>query len=150
MLTLHTARIWLAAWVSFANCASDVYSISVPPETPAPDTCRVRAHARMHAHTRTQIRNRQWYTSLQVYYLVGMTDVASAYLTTVLLSMLIQMVGVTYNHRQRGFGPLVLELLIVLSCFKPLVDTRRVLNAHKIVGAPVDANGRAARWWSWS
>jgi hypothetical protein len=68
-----------------------------------------------------------------------MTDVASAYLTTVLLSMLIQMVGVTYNHRHRGFGPLVLELLIVLSCFKPLVDTRRVLNAHKIVGAPVDA-----------
>jgi hypothetical protein len=73
-----------------------------------------------------------------VYYLAGQSDVASALLATVMLSMLVQNVGVIFNHRHRGLGPLALEILVVLSGFKPLVDTRRVLNKHKIVGAPVD------------
>jgi hypothetical protein len=46
---------------------------------------------------------------------------------------------VTVNHRHRGFGPLALELIVVLSCFKPLLDTRRMLKhgtSHQHVGAP--------------
>jgi hypothetical protein len=69
-----------------------------------------------------------------------MTDVASAYLATVLFSMALQMCITIYVHRHRGFRALALELLIVLSGFKPLVDVRRMLSGHEIAGAPISLN----------
>ncbi len=74
-----------------------------------------------------------------MYYDAGQTYVASALLATVLLSSAFQMIIVTVIHRHRGFGPLALELIVVLSGFKPLLDTRRMLKhgtSHKRVGAP--------------
>ena len=77
----------------------------------------------------------------QVYYSAGDTDVASALLATVLLSTTLQMAGVAFNHRRRGFFALGKELAIVLSGCKPLVDTRRMVSGFEFVGVPVDLRG---------
>ena len=74
-----------------------------------------------------------------MYYDAGQTYVASSLLATLLLSTAIQMTIVTVIHRHRGFGPLALELIVVLSGFKPLLDTHRMLKhgtRHQHVGAP--------------
>ena len=76
----------------------------------------------------------------QVYYLAGETGVASALLATVIVSMMLQICLVIFVHRHRGFRPVLLEVLIVLSGFKPLVDTRRMFTGHEIAGAAVSLN----------
>ncbi len=75
-----------------------------------------------------------------MYYLAGVTDVASALLATVLFSMALQMWVTVYVHRHRGFRALTLEVLIALSGFKPLVDTHRMLSGHEIAGAQLSLN----------
>jgi hypothetical protein len=72
--------------------------------------------------------------------MVGMTDVASALLATVIFSTMLQIVLVIFVHRHRGFLPVLLEVLAVLSGFKPLVDTRRMLSGREVEGAPMHIN----------
>ena len=42
------------------------------------------------------------------------------------------------RNRHRSAGEIAKELLIVLSFFKPVIDLRRLMNDHKVDGAPID------------
>jgi hypothetical protein len=40
----------------------------------------------------------------------------------------------------RSAGEIAKEVLIVLSCFKPVIDLRRQMDGHDVDGAPFDTN----------
>jgi hypothetical protein len=75
--------------------------------------------------------------SVSIYYRAGRTGLASGLLSTVLLSMLFQMMIVCVAHRHHGKLVLMVEILLVLSGLKPFVDVWRMVHGHVNVGAPL-------------
>jgi hypothetical protein len=76
--------------------------------------------------------------SVSIYYRAGRTGLASGLLSTVLLSMLFQMMIVCVVHRHHGKLVLTVEILLVLSGMKPFIDVWRMVHGHVNVGAPMD------------
>ncbi len=79
--------------------------------------------------------------SVSTYYYAGRTSLASALLSIVVLSMLFQTVIVCVAHRHHGKLVLAVEILLVLSGLKPLIDVWRIVNGRVNVGAPLDIHG---------
>ena len=58
----------------------------------------------------------------------------------VCFSIAAQSLLVFYRNMHRSAGEIAKELLIVLSCFKPVIDLRRQMDGHEVDGAPFDTN----------
>ena len=58
----------------------------------------------------------------------------------VCFSIAAQSLLVYYRNMHRSAGEIAKEVLIVLSCFKPVIDLRRQMDGHEVDGAPFDTN----------
>jgi hypothetical protein len=79
--------------------------------------------------------------SIANYYEAGRPELASALLGVVLLSLAIQIAVVCVAHMHQGVRILAIEILIVLSGFKPFVDVWRIDHGMENAGSPLDTRG---------
>jgi hypothetical protein len=71
-----------------------------------------------------------------IFYQTNDSVSGSLILAMVILSIAAQLLIVFLRNKHRSFGEIARELLIVLSFFKPVVDSRRLLVGYEVDGAP--------------
>jgi hypothetical protein len=72
------------------------------------------------------------------YWLSGQLESALAILAMLSLSVAMQMLVVFFRNRHRSRYEIAIEVLIVLSFFKPVIDLRRLSSRHDFDGVPFD------------
>jgi hypothetical protein len=76
--------------------------------------------------------------TMLIYFLSEQYLTGSLILMMVCFSIGVQAVVVFFNNKHRSAGEIAKEMLILLSFFKPMIDLRRLMDGHKVDGAPVD------------
>jgi hypothetical protein len=79
-------------------------------------------------------------STMLVYFVTDQYFTGLLILAMVCFSMAAQSIVVFYRNKHRSAGEIAKETLIVLSCFKPVIDLRRQMNGHEVDGAPFDTN----------
>jgi hypothetical protein len=77
-------------------------------------------------------------STMLVYFVTGQYLTALLILAMVGFSIAVQSILVFYRNKHRSAGEIAKEVLIVLSCFKPVIDLRRQMDGHEVDGAPCD------------
>jgi hypothetical protein len=79
-------------------------------------------------------------STMFVYFLTDQYFTGLLILAMVCVSMAAQSLIVFYRTKHRSAGEIAKEVLIVLSCFKPVIDLRRLMGGREVDGAPFDTN----------
>ena len=74
--------------------------------------------------------------AMAIYFGSGQVAPAAAIASLVLSSIMVQALVVAFQNKHRGRAAMATEALILLSFFKPVVDLRRQVLGHKVIGAP--------------
>ncbi len=79
-------------------------------------------------------------STMLVYFVTDQYSTGLLILAMVCFSFAVQSLLVFYRNKHRSAGEIAKEVLIVLSCFKPVIDLRRQMDGHEVDGAPFDTN----------
>jgi hypothetical protein len=79
-------------------------------------------------------------STMLVYFVTDQSLTGLLILAMVCFSIAAQSLLVYYRNKHRSAGEIAKEVLIVLSCFKPVIDLRRQMDCHEVDGAPCDTN----------
>jgi hypothetical protein len=79
-------------------------------------------------------------STMLVYFVTDQYFTGLLILAMVCFSIAAQSTLVFYRNQHRSTGEIAKEVLIVLSCFKPVIDLRRQMDGHEVDGAPFDTN----------
>jgi hypothetical protein len=77
-------------------------------------------------------------STMLVYFVTDQYLTGLLILAMVCFSIAAQSIVVFYRNMHRSAGEIAKELLIVLSCFKPVIDLRRQMDGHEVDGSPFD------------
>jgi hypothetical protein len=77
-------------------------------------------------------------STMLVYFVTDQVFTGLLILAMVCFSIAAQSLLVFYRNKHRSAGEIAKEVLIVLSCFKPVIDLRRQMDGHEVDGAPFD------------
>ncbi len=77
-------------------------------------------------------------STMLVYFVTDQVFTGLLILAMVCFSIAAQSLLVFYRNMHRSAGEIAKEVLIVLSCFKPVIDLRRQMDGREIDGAPFD------------
>ncbi len=79
-------------------------------------------------------------STVLVYFVTDQYFTGLLILAMVCFSIAAQSLLVFYRNMHSSAGEIAKEVLIVLSCFKPVIDLRRQMDGHEVDGAPFDTN----------